>query len=1484
MKKLFDKLSSLIKERMRDNLWTRVALVLSIIVVFCTTYALVLPALTLTSSSSSSVLQEATSLPETTEDSGAISSSATDESLSESIATDESPQKSESSESQLLPSVEASQAESSTETELEEQVEDSTEAGTFEQSLDDVEVKVDFEKDTFSEAVSLQVIKLDNAKDFEGKIESLLGKSNQSLTQALTYDISFINKAGKEVEPNKEVNVSILFKDAVEPTGLELEWKLYHFVNNDTNKIQDITEAKTTDINQDESENVVQVEFKADNFSAYTIAGVSYEDFTDYITAGSFQGSTVETITSGSRTLTTDLKLQYSIPKTALNASRMYAIPLPDDTTWGSGLQENTAYIGKDGSRDAFNYKFVQQDGKKYIVIEFLESYVSAAGNTVKGDIIYNATIGQEFRQSNGDYKIPFTDSVTITVPSSEITENIVPDQTQNDLSIAKSGKVVYDGDQAYLDYTVTVVSLSGTQDSVKVKDSLTAQGLTMEALEIVEVVLKENMQATWSSGLNPQTITNYQVNKSSDNKSFEVTLPKLGGRQAYTITYRYKVADFTAGKDFSVNNNVAAESDDVPTASTNSWVTLHRNKVTKSGSYNADSNKITWTITVNANKNDIAGAVLTDDMLAQASNIKIEPSAGITKTSTGYSFSATSGGKNTNTYTITYTTDAPAGETSWGANSGQVSNTVTVTDKGEPSTATATVGTGSGDTGGLSKTFEKIEDTDNKDLKVLSWSSTIELPGDGKIPAGTEFEDTLMGNNGNAWDTHYFTRDQIDAIYQDLVSIFGVGNFEFSIWESGQSTWQYSSYSQISSDKTYRKFKFKLTKDYQASKDITLSYTSTGNVGEIINFDNTISSSGFSSKAEYRYEVDSLVTKMDGTQNTSDGREYESKDTTKVINEDGTITWVVKVALDETNTSLTVVDTPPSGLELVEVKYGVRNSNQTTLNREGNQLFYNLDQYYNAYRIIVDGQVNSDGSITLNFNAAEGTTLHAQTKAKSSTYGDSLYIWYTFKSNEAELDEAVVKPYTNNVSATIDGKPAGEDDHTQTVTINPGQKVSKNGEWKNDNRQVDYSVTVNPKAQDLAAGGDSYVLTDTLTYQEDLATKLSYDLKQESVKLLDANNQEVSSSLWSWTVEKVRDESGTYRSILKVTVPNNQKFTLQYSYAVSREVESDNVASLEVKNTAEIQGFKTGKADNTEVITWEKLSTSASAQTTRSYKITKVDVNNFAIILPNAIFEVIDYETGNSVATYKTAADGTLYVTMDGNEAVSSIGPLAENKMYYIVETTAPDGYSLPKDPERYYFYYADSDLTLSLGSMNYISEAVNLKKQSKQEYVTNEELPPTTSITVNKKWQNEDGSETNRTSGEISVTLKRISNVNSAPEDVKTMSIKSDGGQWTATFDNLPVRGDNGEYYSYFVEEAPVSGYTAIYSNSNTSSETPSEVTATSDTITITNKANKQYALPKTGGSGAQSLVIAGLTISGLAALLLLLKSYKNQEGNGL
>lgn len=58
MKTLFEKVAVLVKQRIRESVWTRIGLVVSVVVVFCTTYALVLPALTLSSSSSSSVVQQ----------------------------------------------------------------------------------------------------------------------------------------------------------------------------------------------------------------------------------------------------------------------------------------------------------------------------------------------------------------------------------------------------------------------------------------------------------------------------------------------------------------------------------------------------------------------------------------------------------------------------------------------------------------------------------------------------------------------------------------------------------------------------------------------------------------------------------------------------------------------------------------------------------------------------------------------------------------------------------------------------------------------------------------------------------------------------------------------------------------------------------------------------------------------------------------------------------------------------------------------------------------------------------------------------------------------------------------------------------------------------------------------------------------------------------------------------------------------------------
>lgn len=1456
---LFEKVAVLVKQRIRESVWARIGLVLSVVVVFCTTYALVLPALTLSSSSSSSVVQQDKQVNETET---AVSS----ETLNSSSVFVEP-----SSTEQSVSSVEQQQSDTNV---------DVRRAGSFSQELDNAVVTVSYEAETFTEVVSLKVTAIDDSSGYEQKLSSLLEEKNQILTQAYSYDIAFVNGAGAEVEPSKAVDVSIQFKDAVTSTNLQDGWKLYHFVNNDVNEVEDLTDDKATDIKQDNLENVTSVEFKSDSFSPYVIAGTSYEDFKPYIVSGSFQGTTTETLHSdGSRTLQTDLKLDYDIPKTELNKSKAYAIELPQDTTW-TNINENQEYTGKDGGRDAYKYRFVQENGKKYIVISFLDSYLATAGDKVYGDLEYTAIIGENYRKESGDYEIPFTDKVTITVPSDKIEKKEEPQQAQYDVSSNKWGNVTYDGDNAYLNYTVEVYSNKGTKDVVNLTDTLKVDGFKIESFEKLSVIRTDSNGTT--ADLTNSTNLNYS------NGKFTTQLPKLSANQKYKITYRYKISGFPAGKSTNIGNGLDLTTPDIPNQHKDNQLEVYRNKISKSGSYDKDTNKIKWTITVNENKNDIAGAELKDTMIAQASDVQITPSNGATKTATGYTFSATDGGKNTNKYVITYTTDAGEKPNEWGEAAKTVTNTATITDNGENSSTSVTVTGDKGDTGGLDKSFEKMEATADSNIKTLTWKSTIKVPGSGKIPAGAEFEDILRGQDNTNNGEHYFTKAQLEAVYAKLVSTFGSGNFDFSIWESGNSTWQYTPYSQISADKTYSRYKFRLLKDYQGS-DITLEYQSTINKSTITYFTNTISSDGFTKEANYKYEETGKVFKMDGNSYAWDGQnnEFNLNDTEHEIDRNGYLYWVVKVKLNDDTKTVTITDTSPAGLSLIGFRYGhtTYGLNSGDFAVSGGKIYWDDPGWAGGYGsdISVSGTIDSTGVVNVTFTAKNGKTL----KEILNNTG-TLYAGFFFETDLAPLDSPITKTYTNKASATLDGSPAGEDDHTQKITVKPAQKISKGGSWSNDNREVNYKLDINPYAEDLAAGKASYTVTDTLEYREDLLTNLSYDLKQESVKLYDSNNQELDKSLWSWTVEKTKDSSGVYKSVLKLTVPNKQKLRLEYSYTVSREVAADDKTDLSVKNTAEVSGFKSGKTENTVSYTWQKMSTSGTAQTTKYFKLTKVDLNNFAIVLPNAIFEVRENITDKVVATYKTGTDGTLYVTKDGKEAISKIEDLKNDTLYYIIEVTSPDGYKLPdtSNQKRYYFYFSDTNsLPSNVGGLaTSLPEMTNLAKQSKQEFVENEQLPPTTSVTVDKKWQNADGSDAQRTSGKIIVSLKRISDIDTTPVEIESREVTYDGGQWQTTFNNLPTKGDNGEYYTYFVEEQTVAGYKATYSNASKTSEKPSDVAVSSGTITITNKAQKAYNLPKTGGIGLEPVYLWGIILVALGILLLSLKLYRTYQGGGL
>ncbi|MCO4504318.1 hypothetical protein MK859_00165 [Streptococcus infantarius] len=1010
MLKLWARLAILVKKRVRDSIIAKIALVLSLVVVFCTTYFLILPALTISTGNSSSVFQSSESTSSQVE-------SPTDDSQKENNQTEASSQASPTDSSQ--------------------EKKDMSQAGTLTTETSDVTVTVSYEGDTFTEPVQLKVKPVSDTTAIDNKLTSLLSESKQSLSQAHSYDISFITDGGKEVEPSKDVKVSMAFKNDLSTSDdKQAGWKLYHFVDNDVNQVQDLTESTDTDIKETSDGAVESVDFKSNTFSTYTLAGVTYADFSGYLTGYSYNEKSVQEDLS-TEELSVLLHLDFKINQKDVAKEKHYYLALPDDTAIGKDLKLGTEYTGRDNNTDAFKYQFKKDDssGKYYLLISFLDSYVAGMGQGVQstGYIDYEAVFGLTHRTSHDSYTVKFSDGVTIEILPEKVTKNY-------DLSTSKTGKVSYDGDTPYIDYTVTVDSKYGTPGNIDLTDSLTADGVSIADVTNVSIT-KSTYTGDTSHVTGTETVST-KPNFDKANKKWSLTLPQLvsGGTDSngnpighfYTITYRYKIADLTAGNTVQVNNTIKAVSkndQDKREASSSTSVTLKLNDIKKSGKYDKKTGKITWTITVNPDGNDIGGATLKDDFFKKAESIEVTLKDGSSASGTyryydsnnnklddnitDFSkvsyirFSGQKGKKsNTKTYVITYTTDAK--NSSW--NKKTVTNTVTLDDDGDKTSSSAKPSV-PGD-GNLEKTSLGENDTSDTGVKTLSWQTKITMPASGVIEKGTNFRDFLTDPWNQNSEVHWYTKAQLQDLYKKLVKIFGDSKFTL---EARQNSWGgYTNYEDLDSNTKYTEFQIILTDDFKSSKNIVLQYQSTAKLNGNANIDfwNTISSADHSSQAKYHHTDNSNVIKMDGDENHA---------TTKKTSTDGVVTWKVKVNLSDDAKTMTVTDNLPNGVHLTGLVFG-RHYSQTPVTISGNNISALTGQYeWGATNMKVDGTISSDNVVTLNFSTTDGRTL-------KQSIGDNNDFWLTYTTASVKLyyadsnQEVPSSDWSWKVSSTDDG------------------------------------------------------------------------------------------------------------------------------------------------------------------------------------------------------------------------------------------------------------------------------------------------------------------------------------------------------------------------------------------------------------------------------------------------------------------------------
>lgn len=1093
--------------------------------------------------------------------------------------------------------------------------------------------------------------------------------------------------------------------------------------------------------------------YEENNIVLFTLTKSTRVDLAPHITEATYEEITYNSEKELYET-SFHLKFHDITKEEVLNANYQFKYVFPEGVYIPDNLLniEHTAY---DGSQPSFTFKFSQSKTSGSGVplyevdIDFYPEYIANAHTVIDNEINFKAQLDPKLKDNDGDFNVTFTPDVTIEISKEDITYD--GDSTENyDMNISKEGN--YDISNQKLTYTIVVDTTKGTPQPIYLKDILTsANGINIGSPKINSIV-KQN-----SSG-NQTNLSNGNYTLNANNTTFDLIIhQRLNPNEKYIITYEYPVSNVTDGTNVNVNNNINANAKDPNTNEqiqdgTNSNVNIKKDTLNKNGQYNADNKTITWTIVVNSDHVDIAGYQLKDSMFNSAQNLKIVSDGtdgGYTiskngNTITGILFNAISSGKNTQQYTITYTTPVNEYDLSW--NDTIIRNNATFDKWGNNvSTESSEVKVNGGN---VEKAKGEITEVNN--IQTIPFTSTISIPSGG-IPSGIVIQDKLSGSN------HYMTKQQITNLYNAIQASSlknKIGTFEVT---SDGNTWVDFS---KTNDTTFVGFRFTITQTLYpwdgTNNQIKLNYYST------INGQENYGKHSFSNKIEVG-DKQANVTWQDNFTNVIKTDGNDQIGTSAVSSKDGTVTWKVKVSLSEKIDELEVIDTLPDGMTLIELKYGhPYNLLPTTITSDGIITSIADQSAWWSNNLNIDGSMydSSTNKITLKAKVLDRN----QTHPRAFEAGAEFYVIIKAKiddSNGMDVGQTASYPgITNHVDVKINNK-TYTDEQTQDVTVKipdpdagddeddppkPMDPITKGGNWNNDARLLEYAIVINPDKKDLS-DTDQITLIDDLLYNKDTNVDLKIVLAQESVKLYYAiedstgkmvKGEQVPQSEWKW--EYIQNSGKNWSNLsntIEAQIPDETALIFEYAYKVYLDESKVNGSYTPyIYNKATLMGTDSSTDDNGLNANWKEVTTSGSSASNKTLILYKVDSRNYGLTLDGAEFTLYqyngtEYEASNHVFATK---DGKLNIHWPEKDTDYQF---QYNTAYYIVETKPPPGYTLSDDRTEYYFYFSNSESSIDLLPDEFIGTDLSISTQIV--YCENEK--PIVQVAVDKKWQDEEG-----------------------------------------------------------------------------------------------------------------------------------------------
>lgn len=1243
-----------------------------------------------------------------------------------------------------------------------------------------------------------------------------------------------------------------------------------------------------------------------------TAGGTTYLDYFVETPEGTNKGGiTGITVKKGSQILepgTSSIELMDG-DKLSLN----YTFNIPENALKDHLTPKTLTYKLPDGIKLTENKDFKlinQSDGNQEV-----------GTGVVDTDGVVHLTFDNDFDTSK-----PFTghfdfDAVASAIGSEESSKIHFPTgldlivRLPRDLAIKKTGSSPFvDSDgTAYIEYTVTVSSKDGWSQPIEILDEL--QNNDTIAGEYVQSSFKlVKIDASNSAS----EVTDY--NNTFETNSFHITkLEKLAPGESYRLTYRVKIIKNTATGDGYVEFQNKARSNNE-----NDWQWLtskFKDRIWKDGSYDPDTNTITWTVLVkNPYGQNLKGSKVVDNITTEGAliqgNIKLEqvrdkdgnwvpsnfgepfePNAD--KKGFIYTFDQDAYGME---YKFTYVTSVPA---STDGKQVTVHNDSTITTNGKDYT-----------------TGKDVSSYDRSWNFNKSTNGSLTATGENQYTAGWKLSSAVP----NTWTEytfvdqikkptygeHYGIASELDQAIRDSLTFTNADNKTLSAKDAG-ITVEIDYYAESFGDANLAAGYTKISATNGTDKVHTFiirlknngSYKGTSPVKSmnVAGYSTHVDTTAVKAGAEfYIYNNDTWYYYKKNTDKTglTKGVSTNNSDThpyygSRGSNYQPTATGDYKSGMEvyyelvldvsslkefspdtDGNYTVTVTDTLPNGLTFKEgsAKGFFGWSNWCQQNGHGNFTFDNSNNFEATcigQNVTFKFKNLDDSRVKYELNKAEGDRLTHLLVRYAATVTDTKW----------ESPKTVTGTYTNK--AEWDGKHADA-----TITLNRNlEYLTKSATYealeneegaKTGQLAVHYSLDINPACADLLKGGDTVTLTDTMAVQDKNVTA---HLDMDSVKLYDYpykdGNPSLPTTSYGMVYKRTTDSSGKDTHTMTFTLDDARGYVLKYDYVLDS---NDNVT---LSNVAELTGDHHASS-NTQVT---KLDASGSVSRSQ-FTLYKVDSLNPLTRLQGAEFTLSSYDGTDFIphdgqSLHTTDANGEIVLYLGDNEKDGDTRGhfrIEPDTLYRLVETKEPDGYQMgPPDETTVYVIFANADSNETAAqAWEKTNKPIDLQ-QNKVVIVTGGQQKSYTVqntrtwLTIQKFWQDKDGKAISGPEEDVTVHLYRYADGNSKENRDssfdRTITLKKKDN-WTYVFEDVE------EGFFYYIEEASTGGkYDVTYSESNKTG------VENGGLLTLTNKEIVGYELPSTGGTGTLPYTAVGGTMMLSALAYSFIHRKRRREG---